>query len=182
MGIRRAVPSLIEIIKRGKVVVVKAAITAVVSLDPAAKGLAKLMIKKAKDKSPFVRMSVADALGTLTDKSVIPTLLRMAENTDNRFYVSPLARWWTKLVLWWRGYRFTDDELVERWLDSMFDGVSEVLPALVQLRGHMEIYLAALAFRDTCHAQGLEVCFPEIVEEGAPDIEALFNPLLMCPS
>jgi len=83
IGDRRAVPPLIEAIRRGKVVVVRAAITAIVELDPEAKGLAKLIVKKARDKSPFVRMSVATAMGTLTDESVVAPLIRMASRDGN---------------------------------------------------------------------------------------------------
>jgi DNA mismatch repair protein MutS2 len=82
-------------------------------------------------------------------------------------------------VRWFRGYRFEDDELVERWLDRVFDGVSYALPACFQALGHMEVYLAALAFRDRCQAEGLAVCFPELTEEAGPCIRGLFNPLLL---
>lgn len=105
-------------------------------------------------------------------------LVRLAENRQNHFHVGPLRRWLTKLVLWWRGYRATEDELVERWLDEMFNGVAYVLPALVQLHGHMEVYLAALGFRRHCQENGLDVCFPEFVDEGGPQVVGLFNPLL----
>jgi HEAT repeat protein len=83
IGDRRAVPALIEAIRKSKVVVVRAAITAVVELDPKAKGLAKLMVKQAKHKSPFVRMSVASAMGSLTDKSVVEPLIKLASRDGN---------------------------------------------------------------------------------------------------
>ena len=105
-------------------------------------------------------------------------IVRFAENERNRFYATPLGRLVGKLVLWWRGYRFSNDELVDRWLNHVFDGVSHFLPSLVQLMGHMEVYLASLAFRDRCCAKGLEVSFPELVDDGRRDVRGLFNPLL----
>lgn len=105
-------------------------------------------------------------------------LIGVRENERNAFHVSPLRRVLRRLSLWWRGYRFNEDELVERWLDAVFDGVSAALPSCFQLLGHMEVYLAALAFRGRCEARGLAVCFPELCDDGAPWVEGMFNPLL----
>ncbi len=105
-------------------------------------------------------------------------IVRMSENERNRFYLSPLGRLLAKVVLWWRGYRFSEDELVDRWLDDVFAGMSRFLPALFQLLGHMELYLAALGFRDRCRSKGLEVCFAELTEEGGRSLRGLYNPLL----
>jgi DNA mismatch repair protein MutS2 len=84
----------------------------------------------------------------------------------------------SKLMLWWRGYRFSNDELVDRWLDHVFQAITHFLPPCFQLLGHMEVYLAALHFRDQCKAKGLDVCFPELVDSGGREIRGLFNPLL----
>jgi len=105
-------------------------------------------------------------------------IVHLRENETNRFYQSPLGRLVARVVLWWRGYRFGRDELVDRWLDAVFTGMSRFLPGLFQLLGHMEFYLAALAFRDQCQAQGLAVCFPEFSADGGRHIEGIFNPLL----
>ncbi len=106
-------------------------------------------------------------------------LLGLKENSENRFHVSPTKRFFGKVGLLFRGYRFGSDELVERWLDLVFDGVKHLLPPLLQLLGHMEIYLAALAFRDLCESKGLKVCFPELVTEGGRRVRGLFNPILI---
>jgi len=105
-------------------------------------------------------------------------LVHLRESEQNRFYVSPLGRWVTKLRLWWRGYRFSNDELVERWLDLVFQDVTHFIPPLMQLLGHMELYLGCLAFRDSCVHKGLAVCFPELADDGGRLVEGLFNPLL----
>jgi DNA mismatch repair protein MutS2 len=106
------------------------------------------------------------------------------ENRENRFHQSVIGRWLTRLSLLVRGYSLTEAELVNRWVDSIFDGVAQLLPPLVQLLGEMEVYLAALAFKDAAEQRGLAVCLPElVVEDGngavaAPRLENLFNPLL----
>jgi len=105
-------------------------------------------------------------------------LVHFDENQKNRFYTTPLGRLVAKFVLFWRGYRFSSEELVDRWLDHVFQGLSHFIPPLMQLLGHMEVHLAALSFKDQCESKGLEVCFPELVDEGDREVEGLFNPLL----
>lgn len=105
-------------------------------------------------------------------------ILAVSENRTNRFYQSPLGRLLTRISLLFRGYLFSEGELVNRWVDSVFDGVVELLPPLIQLLGEMEFYLAALSFKDLSEAKGLEVCFAELEPSGERVIEGLFNPLL----
>jgi len=106
-------------------------------------------------------------------------LLGLRENQDNRFHVSPAKRFFGRVGLVLRGYRFGGDELIERWLDLVFDGVKHLLPPLVQLLGHMELYLSALAFRRLCESKGLAVCFPDLAPEGGRRMRGLFNPILI---
>lgn len=105
-------------------------------------------------------------------------LMRLEENRTNRFYQSPIARLFIRIMVWARGYRFSEDELVDRWLDAVFTDLAHLMPALFQLIGHIEFYLAALSFRDMCQAKGLDVCFPDLVDDGGRDVKGLFNPLL----
>lgn len=106
-------------------------------------------------------------------------LLGLKENQENRFHVSPTKRLFGRVGLLLRGYRFGSDELVERWLDLVFDGVKHLLPPLLQLLGHMELYLSALAFRRLCESSGLAVCFPELTQQGGRRVRGLFNPILI---
>jgi DNA mismatch repair protein MutS2 len=113
---------------------------------------------------------------------------RIRENRDNRFHQSSFGRWLTRLLLLLRGFSLSEIELVNRWVDSVFDGVEDLIPPLIQLLGEMEVYLAALAFRDAAKSKGLTVCLPELIDAGAQagaDADArpygftgLFNPLL----
>ncbi|MEQ9541191.1 MAG: DNA mismatch repair protein [Deltaproteobacteria bacterium] len=103
---------------------------------------------------------------------------RIAENSDNRFYESPTQRLWSRILLWLRGYRFNENELVNRWIDAVYVEVEPLLPGLLQLVGQVEFYLAALAFRDRCAKAGLEVSMPDLSSDGPRRIEGLFNPLL----
>ena len=83
IGDKRAIPTLIEATKHKKDVVVRAAITAVVTLDRDAEGLADLMVKLAKRKESQVREAVADAMASLTDERVIDPLIEMATRDGN---------------------------------------------------------------------------------------------------
>ncbi|XXX72683.1 DNA mismatch repair protein [Sorangium sp. So ce134] len=131
--------------------------------------------------------------------------LSIRENSENRFYQSPLGRVFTKLVMLWRGYRFSDDELLTRHLNGVFEGIEDDLVALVQLLGDLEFYLAGLALRERARAAGLAVCLPELAWPSGPELawpggpelarpggarddapgralKGLFNPLLLASS
>lgn len=103
----------------------------------------------------------------------------LREDKQSRYHASPLVRWLGRAWLWLRGYRITEGEVLDGWLDEVFEGVAEFLPALVQLKGDLDVLLSGLAFHDTCVARGMRPCFAEAC---APDedecIESLFNPLL----
>jgi DNA mismatch repair protein MutS2 len=101
------------------------------------------------------------------------------EDTRNRYHVSLVRQWLGRIGLIFRGYRVQDAEIIDRWLDLVFDEIAPHLPPLVQLFGDLEWYLAGLSFVDACESRGLSVCFPTWVETDAPGrIEGLFNPLL----
>ena len=120
-------------------------------------------------------------------------LARVRENAENPWVRSPVMRWLSRIVLLVRGYRFDAEEITARLVQHVFDGLEDVLVALVQLIGDIEPYLAALAFRDAAHRAGLRVCLPSLHDDdGAPanganggghvpsrKLAGLFNPLLL---
>ncbi len=102
------------------------------------------------------------------------------EDADNPFTSPAWRRWLAKLELFFRGYRFSDGEVMARLVDAVFSGVEREIVALIQLHGDLEFYLGALGFRETARAAGLPMCLPELVEPGAPrELRGLFNPLLL---
>lgn len=105
------------------------------------------------------------------------------ENQKNSFYQSPMGRWLTRFALLFRGYFLGEGELVNRWVDSVFDGVVDLLPPVFQTIGEMEFYLSALSFKDLAETKELSVCFAEMtendeVEPSSWSFTELFNPLL----
>lgn len=120
-------------------------------------------------------------------------ITRVSENRKNGFYQTPVGRWVARVALLLRGFSMGEPEIASRFIDAVFEGVLDRLPALFQLLGEMEVYLATLAFKDTAEARGLRACLPTFTEDGAsdgavngagdasapkPHIEGLFNPLL----
>jgi len=108
---------------------------------------------------------------------------RMSENRENQFYQTPLGRFWLRIVFFIRGYALSETELINRWVDSIFDGVKHLLPPLIQLIGEMEFYLSALAFKDLAETNKLSVSFPDFTENepGKPAeriLHGIFNPLI----
>ncbi len=109
-------------------------------------------------------------------------VVQIRENTNNPYYQNPMRRIWSKVALWWRGYRVGESGLLDAWLEDVFAQISAYVPALLRLMGEQEFYLAGLGFRDECDARGLATCFPQMLPasdtgEGAR-IDGLFNPLL----
>lgn len=99
--------------------------------------------------------------------------------TDNPFYESHGRRILRKLGLFFRGERFTDQELLSHLLCDVFEDVVSLLPPLFPVVGDVEFYLASLSFRDGAVRAGLSVSLPEFgkKKEGRA-LEDLFNPLL----
>ncbi len=106
-------------------------------------------------------------------------IVRTQENRTNPFYSSPLARFWSKLRMLLRGYRAREREVLGRLLYGVFDGVQLHLVSLFQIQIDLEVYLAALAFRDSAERRGHSVCLPSFAPGAGARIEALFNPFLL---
>ncbi|HMI84623.1 MAG TPA: DNA mismatch repair protein [Polyangiaceae bacterium] len=114
-------------------------------------------------------------------------MLAVKENETNWFYATPLGRFVAKVSSLFRGYRFSEQELLARLIDGVFEGLEDELVQLFQLIGDLEFYLAGLAFRDRAEQRGLGVCLPELIaperlragEAPARILRALFNPLLL---
>src|SRR5882724_3635103 len=108
-------------------------------------------------------------------------MLAIRENTGNWFYASPMGRFLGKLVSLFRGYRFSEQEMLARIIDSVFEGIEDEIVQLFQLIGDIEFHLAAMSFRDLALGNGLEVCLPEIVsvDSEGRSLRDLFNPHLL---
>lgn len=106
-------------------------------------------------------------------------VLGRREPVDNPFFKTAFGRFAHKLSLMLRGERFSDDEVLTRLVDEVFSGVEAEVPQLFLLLGDIEVYLAALSFRDSATRAGLAVCLAELTEAGDRHFEGLFNPLLI---
>jgi DNA mismatch repair protein MutS2 len=110
-------------------------------------------------------------------------IVALRERRDSRFHVGPIRRLLTRLLAWLQGYRIGPMEVVDRWLETVFDGIREHVPTLLQLKGDLEFYLCALRFKSLAETRGLPVCLPELVTAPPRDnpkiIQAMWNPLLL---
>jgi DNA mismatch repair protein MutS2 len=110
-------------------------------------------------------------------------IVSLRARTESPFHIGPVRRLWRQFMAWLQGYRIGPGEVVERWLESIFEGVREHVPTLLQLKGDLEFYLASLHFRTLAQAKGLPVCLPELVSAPAAtrkkSLEGLWNPLLL---
>ena len=107
-------------------------------------------------------------------------VLSIQEDDANPFVMSPWRRWFGKLELFLRGFRFSDGEVMARLIDAVFEGLQDDLVPLVQLLGDCEFYLGALGFHDRALEAGLAVSLPDLVSPEEPRaLLGLFNPLLL---
>ena len=100
-------------------------------------------------------------------------------NDDNRFYRTPLWRWLDLVRLRWNGLTSNSREMVNRLIHKVYLQIAPSLSTLMQVLGHLEVYLMSRAFARAVRANGLEVCLAEVVEEGRLVLRQLFNPLLL---
>lgn len=114
-------------------------------------------------------------------------LTRVEESTASPFYRTPVGRFFTRVALFLRGYRFGELEVMARLIDRVFQPFERAAIQFVQLIGDVEFYLGALSFRDVALSRGLTMSFAEMCaaprdgEAEAPrrEILGLFNPLLV---
>ncbi|MDI1478558.1 DNA mismatch repair protein [Polyangium sp. y55x31] len=108
-------------------------------------------------------------------------IVRIRENQENPLHTSAIARFFSRLRLFLRGYRVTPGEVTERLLDDVFSGLERSVSLFVQLLGDMEFYLAGLGLADLARDKGLPVCLAELVPPGEAGlaIDRLYNPLLL---
>jgi len=111
-------------------------------------------------------------------------LVEADENVDNPLLLSPWKRFFSRWIAWFRGYRYTESEVLLKVVDDVFADLEDVILPCFDIVGDVELYLAALGFKDRAEKEGLEVCLPEIAEvpeegRGPRRIDGLFNPLLL---
>lgn len=101
------------------------------------------------------------------------------ENVDNLFYLGPWKRIKQRLSFLMRGYRWDSGSVLARLVHQVFLKLTPALTPLVQLLGHMEVYLANRAFRRIAAEHGLEVSLARIEPAAPVALAELFNPLLL---
>ncbi|HJO04717.1 MAG TPA: DNA mismatch repair protein [Acidobacteriota bacterium] len=101
------------------------------------------------------------------------------EARDNRFYKSSWRRWRELFGTYWSGYNLSSREMVNRVIIDVYQRIAPSLARVLTLVGHLEVYLTSRAFADTCRKEGLDVCLPTVVDDGALRLRQVFNPLLL---
>lgn len=101
------------------------------------------------------------------------------DNVENPHYTPHWKRWWNRLRSVFYGYHMSHKVLLNRLLGEVFRDVSPRLVPLVQVLGHLEVYLTSLGFKRRMEARGLEMSLAEMEEDVPLHVEGLFNPLLL---
>ena len=110
-------------------------------------------------------------------------IAKIAENESNPLHASPFRRFLQRIGRWLRGYKFTDSEVLEELIDSVFSGVRRDLAEALTIVPEARFYLGIMGFADLCRSRGLPVCLPDFAKSNGEDaprtLEGLFNPLLL---
>jgi DNA mismatch repair protein MutS2 len=111
------------------------------------------------------------------------SIVALRERRESQFHVHPWVRFWRRLVAFVQGYTLGPNEIVDRWLEVVWDGVREQVPRLLQLKGDLEFFLGSLHFKQAAEAEGLAVCLPTLysgpVQSQPKHVHGLWNPLLL---
>jgi DNA mismatch repair protein MutS2 len=113
-------------------------------------------------------------------------VLAIRENHENDALPGPFRRLIERVISFLRGYRYGEIEVVVRLLEEVFAPLADKVVEILALTGALELYLAAMSFRDLSREKGLAVSLPTIIDGPSLDpnehaertIEGLFNPLL----
>ena len=100
-------------------------------------------------------------------------------NESNPYFMAPVRRWLEILRMRWQGVTFTSRELVNRVILEVYRQIAPSLSTLVQLLGHLEVYIVAREFAARCRGAGLEVALATVEPGAAMRLTELFNPLLL---
>lgn len=89
-------------------------------------------------------------------------------------------RFCRKVLALFKGYRFSEEDVMSQLLDQVFSGLEEEVVALLGITRHVEFYLRALGFRTLASERGLSVCLPKFSEgeRQRRHLTGLFNPWL----
>lgn len=101
------------------------------------------------------------------------------ENRANPFYRSAAKRLWDKLRFLYYGYRWSARDVVSRLVHSVFTKISPFFSPLIQILGHLEVYLTARQFRQQARDAGHRMVLAAFDGTGGLRLDGLFNPLLM---
>lgn len=126
-------------------------------------------------------MSVVDVRLTLGSDGTIRGfgVLAVRDSTHATTLPGPVMRFFQRILAFFRGHRYGENEVVVRLLEDVFAPFVDDVVGLLAMTGAVELYLATCGFRDIAKTRGLEVSLPEIIEEGGERVlEGLFNPLL----
>lgn len=106
-------------------------------------------------------------------------VLTMSENRANPFYRNPFRRFFDRCRLLFNGYEFSNRELMNRLVNTVFAELSKSLVPMIQLVGHLEFYLTNLSFKALAESRGLRVSLADFEHDDVVELDELFNPLLL---
>jgi DNA mismatch repair protein MutS2 len=106
-------------------------------------------------------------------------LRSLHENEGNRFYRGPLRRWLDLLRLFWNRASLDPQKIVDGVVFQVYMAIASAVRSLLQVMGHLEVYLAFMGFAEDARRRGLTVRPARCATAAGLRLEGLFNPLLL---
>jgi DNA mismatch repair protein MutS2 len=90
-----------------------------------------------------------------------------------------LGRYLRSLLALFKGYRFSEDDVMSQVLDQSFGDLEGAVAELIGCSVQLEFYLASLGFRRLARARGYEVSLASFENTDVRRLDGLFNPWLV---
>lgn len=107
------------------------------------------------------------------------TILDIQDNEKNPHYIPHWKRLWNRFRSFFYGYKVSQKVILHRLLGEVFLDVAPSLVPLVQIMGHLEVYLTAHGFAQRMKERGLDMSLADVADGATLRLDRLFNPLLL---
>lgn len=107
------------------------------------------------------------------------SILDIEDNETNPHYRPHWRRLWNRFRSFFYGYKVSQKIILHRLLGEVFLDVAPSLVPLVQVMGHLEVYLTNHGFARRMAQRGFDMCLADVAEGNTLHLDHLFNPLLL---
>ncbi len=106
-------------------------------------------------------------------------IVKVSEASHAAFARGPGSRFLRRLMSFFGGYRFSEEDVMAQLLDQVFVALEQEVVTLLAVALQLEFYLGGIGFRRSSERAGSAVCLPDFSGGAVREILGLFNPWLL---